>query len=130
MNEKTWYPAYVLHARAYRETSVLADLFLPEFGRITAIARGARRKGQQVPSVFQPYFIQLAGQSELRAVAALEATSQALSLQGGALFSGLYLNELLVRLLPRELAQPELFVAYAGALGALSELENFWATGR
>ena len=89
MNEKTWYPAYVLHARAYRETSVLADLFLPEFGRITAIARGARRKGQQVPSVFQPYFIQLAGQSELRAVAALEATSQALSLQGGALFSGL-----------------------------------------
>ena len=42
MNSKAWYPAYVLHARAYRETSVLADLFLPEFGRITAIARGAR----------------------------------------------------------------------------------------
>ena len=123
MNAKAWYPAYVLHARAYRETSVLADLFLPEFGRITAIARGVRRKGQQVPSVFQPYFIQLAGQGELRAVAALEATSQALSLQGGALFSGLYLNELLVRLLPRELAQPELVIAYAGALGELSELE-------
>jgi DNA repair protein RecO (recombination protein O) len=122
MNEKIWHPAYVLHARAYRETSVLADFFLPELGRVTAIARGVRRKGQQIPSAFQPYFIQLAGQGELRAVAALETTSHALALQGAALFSGLYLNELLVRLLPRELPQPELFVAYAGALGALSEL--------
>lgn len=122
--ELAWHPAYVLHARAYRETSVLVDLLLPELGRVAAIARGARRKGQSVPSVFQPYLIQLAGQGELLALAALEPTSQALTLQGGALFSGLYVNELLVRLLPKALPQPELFIAYAGTLGALSELTH------
>lgn len=123
MNAASWFPAYVLHARAYRETSVLVDFFVPDYGRVSAIARGARRKGQHMPCVFQPYFLQLAGHGELRAVAALESTAPALALQGGALFSGLYVNELLVRLLPRELPQPELFVAYAGALGALSELQ-------
>lgn len=121
MRELAWQPAYLLHARAYRETSVLAEWFLPELGRVGTVLRGARRKGQAVPAPFQPFFVQIAGGGELKQVAAHEFAGAALGLQGAALFSGLYLNELLVRLLPRELPQPELFVAYAGALGELAE---------
>ncbi|MEL0028748.1 MAG: DNA repair protein RecO C-terminal domain-containing protein, partial [Perlucidibaca sp.] len=87
------------------------------------------RKGGTVPAPFQPWFIQLAGLGELRQVAACEPAGAPLGLQGGALFSGLYLNELLVRLLPRELPQPELFVAYAGAVGELAELAPDDAAG-
>lgn len=121
MRELVWQPAYLLHARAYRETSVLAEWFLPELGRVGTVLRGARRKGQVVPSPFQPFFVQIAGGGELKQVAAHEFAGASLNLQGVALFSGLYLNELLVRLLPRELPQPELFIAYAGALGDLGE---------
>jgi len=122
LRDADWQPAYLLHARAYRETSVLAEWFLPARGRVGAILRGARRKGGVVPAPFQPWFVQFAGQGELKQVAACEPAGPGLGLQGGALFSGLYLNELLVRLLPRELPQPELFVAYAGALGELAGL--------
>lgn len=119
--DRDWQPAYLLHARPYRETSVLADFFLPARGRVAAVLRGARRKGQTMPAPFQPWFIQLAGAGDLHTVTAAEPAGMPLSLTGNALFSGLYLNELLVRLLPRDLAQGELFVAYAGALGELAE---------
>ena len=122
MRELAWQPAYLLHARAYRETSVLAEWLLPELGRVGTVLRGARSKGRIVPAPFQPYFVQLAGGGELKQIPAHEPAGPALKLVGSALFSGLYLNELLVRLLPRELPQPELFVAYAGAIGELSEL--------
>lgn len=123
MREAVWQPAYLMHARAYRETSVLAEWFLPELGRVGTILRGARRKGNTIPAPFHPFFIQLAGNGELKQVHAIEAAGPALALGGAALFSGLYLNELLVRLLPRELAQPELFIAYGGALGTLGEID-------
>ncbi len=124
MRDASWQPAYLLHARAYRETSVLADWFLPEQGRVASVLRGARRKGRSMPALFQPFFIQLNGTGDLKSVVHCEHAGDALNLRGGTLFSGLYMNELLVRLLPRELPVPELFVAYGGALGELSELDG------
>lgn len=124
MRDANWQPAYLLHARAYRESSVLADWFLPEHGRVSAVVRGARRKGRSMPALFHPFFIQLSGSGDLKTITHHEPAGEGLNLQGGTLFSGLYMNELLVRLLPRELPVPELFVAYGGALGALSELDG------
>jgi len=117
--DPAWHPAYVLHLRPYRETSVLADWFLPEAGRVRGILRGARRGGQWMPTPFQPVFIQYVGE-DLKTVVACEPAGPPLSLSGHRLFCGLYLNELLVRLAPTDLPLPELFIAYAGALGALA----------
>ena len=50
MRELAWQPAYLLHARAYRETSVLAEWLLPELGRVGTVLRGARSKGRIVPA--------------------------------------------------------------------------------
>lgn len=124
MREARWLPAYLLHSRPYRETSLLTEWFLPERGRVGAVLRGVRRRGKQPPAPFQPLFVQLLGDQELKTVSACEPAGPALRLHGGALFSGLYLNELLVRLAPRELPLPELFVAYAGALGELADLDQ------
>ena len=87
MRELAWQPAYLLHARAYRETSVLAEWLLPELGRVGTVLRGARSKGRVVPTPFQPYFVQLAGTGELKQIPAHEAAGPALNLVGPALFS-------------------------------------------
>lgn len=115
-------PAYLLHARPYRESSVLGELLVAERGRVGVVMRGAR--GKRSLPLFQPLLVQLAGQGELKTVKAVETAGSLAELGGPALFSGFYLNELLVRLLQRELPLPSLFLAYAQALAALTETSD------
>jgi DNA repair protein RecO (recombination protein O) len=119
MNTPDFEPAYLLHTRPYRESSLLAELLVAERGRVGAIMRGAR--GKPATQIFQPLLVRLAGQGELKTLKAAEPGGTLLMLAGTALFSGFYLNELLVRLLGRDLPLPALFMAYAQALGELSE---------
>lgn len=113
--------AYFLHTRPYRETSQLVELFTAEQGRLSAVLRGARRGKSSAPQLFQPLLVELAGGGELKTLRLAEAAGPALMLAGTALFSAFYLNEILVRLLPREEALPALFVAYAEVLGHLQD---------
>ncbi|WP_342244776.1 DNA repair protein RecO [Pseudomonas sp. OTU5201] len=112
-------PAFVLHSRAYRESSALVDFFTPE-GRLRAVMRGARGKAGTLARPFLPLEAEFRGRGELKNVARLEAGGIPNLLAGEALFSGLYLNELLIRLLPAEDAQPALFEHYAVTLQALA----------
>lgn len=114
---------YFLHTRPYRETSLLVEFFTAEAGRLSGVWRGAKRGKGGVPQLFQPMMLEATGQGELRNLHHVEATAPALRLVGVALFSGFYLNEILTRLLPREEAQPGLFVSYAETLGRLAEGE-------
>jgi len=121
-------PAYVLHARDYRDACLLVELFSPEQGRVSAVARGARRsrKGFSQSAIlqpFQPLWIATGGRGELKSLRSVEGRDPAIPLRGKALFSGLYLNELLCRLLHREDAYPDLFVDYEAALRALASTE-------
>lgn len=113
--------AYLLHSRPYRETSLLADVFTAEAGRIAGIWRGGRRSRQATPQLFQPLLADIQGSGELRRLRQVEPAGPALMLSGAALFSGFYLNELLSRLLPRDETQAALFVCYAQVLGELAE---------
>lgn len=112
--------AYLLHARPYRETSLLLDVFTAEDGRCGAVMRAGRRARSQ-PQLFQPLLASLQGAGELRSVRVLEPAGPRLVLTGKALFSGFYLNELLSRLLPRDDVPPGLFVGYATTLGQLAD---------
>ena len=111
---------YVLHSRPYRESSALVDVFTQRHGHVAAIARGVRGAGKRVRTV-QP-FVTLAltwdGAGELRNLRTWES-ERALWLVGDALTSGMYLNELLMRLLPREDPHSVLFDAYHDALPQL-----------
>lgn len=113
--------AYLLHVRPYRETSVLVDVFTAEAGRFAAVWRGGRKARQSLPQLFQPLMVDAQGTAELKTLRAVESAGPAQQLAGPALFSGFYLNELLVRLLPRDEVQGALFVRYAQVLGELAE---------
>lgn len=112
-------PAYVLHNRAYRETSALVDFLTPQ-GRVRAVMRRARGKGGSLARPFVPLEVELRGRGELKNVGRLDSVGVAAWLHGDALFSGLYLNELLIRLLPAEDPHPVLFDHYAATLQALA----------
>jgi DNA repair protein RecO (recombination protein O) len=117
-------PAFVLHARDYRDTSLLIDFLTPEHGRIHAIAKGARsvRRGVSQRAILQPLqplWIECGGRGELKSLHAVEVRAPLFGLRGHALFSALYLNELLCRLLHRDDPHPQLFDDYAVALEQL-----------
>ena len=113
-------PAYVLHSRAYRESSALVDFLTPQ-GRLRAVLRGARGKAGTLARPFVPLEVEFRGRGELKNVARLEAAGIANLLGGEALFSGLYLNELLIRLLPAEDPHPIVFEHYAMTVLALAQ---------
>ncbi|WP_449431420.1 DNA repair protein RecO [Pseudomonas putida] len=119
MEQPVGQPAYVLHSRAYKETSALVDFFTPQ-GRMRAVLRRARGKGGSLVRPFVPLEVELRGRGELKNVGRLDADGIATWLHGDALFSGLYLNELLMRLLPAEAPHPGLFEHYAMTLQALA----------
>ncbi|MDG9925237.1 MULTISPECIES: DNA repair protein RecO [unclassified Pseudomonas] len=112
-------PAFVLHSRPYKETSALVDFLTPQ-GRLRAVLRGARGKAGSLARPFAPLELELRGRGELKNVGRLEASGIAHWLQGQTLYSGMYLNELLLRLLPAEDPHPALFEHYALTLHALA----------
>ena len=113
-------PAYVLHSRAYRESSALVDFLTPQ-GRLRAVMRGARGKAGSLARPFVPLEVEFRGRGELKSVSRLEAAGIPNLLHGEALFSGLYLNELLIRLLPEQDPHPATFEHYAMTVLALAQ---------
>jgi len=112
--------AYVLHSRPYRENSALVDFITPQ-GRLRAVLRSARGKAGSLARPFVPLDVEFRGRGELKNVGRMESAGIAAWLEGDALFSGLYLNELLIRLLPAEDPHPGVFQHYAATLAALAE---------
>lgn len=96
--------AYVLHTRAYRETSLLVDLITAEFGRVSLVARGAKRGKAKVSSLLQPFIplqVSWYGNGELFTLKEVEVSGPSYRLLGKTAICGLYLNELLMRILPK-----------------------------
>jgi DNA repair protein RecO (recombination protein O) len=119
MSTPTGQLAYVLHSRAYRESSALVDFLTPQ-GRLRAVLRSARGKAGTLARPFVPLDVEFRGRGELKNVGRMESAGLSTWLVGDALFSGLYLNELLIRLLPAEDPHPAVFDHYAATLLALS----------
>lgn len=122
-------PTWVLHTRPYRDTSLLVELFSERVGRISAVARGARssrRGGSAQFSLLQPFTPLLCswtGKRDLKTLAGCEGNGARIPLQGERLFSGLYVNELLARLLLHDDPYPELFQYYRDILQQLAKGE-------
>jgi DNA repair protein RecO (recombination protein O) len=115
-------PAYVLHSYPYRETSLLVDVFTRQHGRLTFIARGARRPRSVLRGnllSFQPLLLSWSGQGEVRNLHRVEWRGGLPLPAGDSLLCGFYLNELLLKLLPREDAHELLFDHYEEALRRL-----------
>lgn len=114
--------AFVLHTYPFRETSMLVEAFSRDHGRVALVARGARRPASSFRGLllsFQPLLLSWYGKSELRTLHRAEWQGGQPRLQGMALICGLYLNELLMRLLPRDDAHPQLYSNYRETLVAM-----------
>tara|TARA_B100001093_G_scaffold489410_1_gene527548 strand:+ start:140 stop:880 length:741 start_codon:yes stop_codon:yes gene_type:complete len=119
-------PAWVLFRQSYGDSGMLVEFFSVELGRCGAVVRGVhrRKRGGSLASLLQPFhplLIIFAGRSELKTLRSAEAPRPGYLLRGDALMSGLYLNELLVRSLPRMDVSRSLFLAYGQAIESLYE---------
>jgi DNA repair protein RecO (recombination protein O) len=124
--------AYVLHRYDWSESSLILDLFTREQGRIAAAAKGAKRPFSQLRSILLPFqrlHVSL-GRSpgeeapEVHTLRGAEWAGGHPMLGGAALFSGFYLNELLMKLLARHDPHPALFDAYAATVAALGDADD------
>jgi DNA repair protein RecO (recombination protein O) len=127
MHNTAFHRCWLLHARAYRDSSLLLDLFSEEEGRISAVARGVRTSAKGSSSgkrallqPFLPLSVALSGRGELRTLGPIEALGAGLIIQGERLLSALYVNELLVRLLPHHEKEAVVFQEYGTLLYALA----------
>lgn len=125
--------AYVLHQYDWSESSLIIDLFTREQGRIAVAAKGAKRPFSQMRAVLLPFqriqvtVGRLAGEegaSEVQNLRAAEWGGGAPMLTGAALFSGFYLNELLMKLLARHDPHAALFDVYAQTLAVLANADE------
>lgn len=116
--------AYILHGRDYQESSLIIELFTRKHGRLSAIAKGVRRPKSKSRAWLQPFvpiLVSCAGRGELLALKESESTAPPHFLQGQALISGFYLNELLMRLMSRFDPHPEFFQIYHETLSLLEK---------
>jgi DNA repair protein RecO (recombination protein O) len=101
----------------------LVDLFTLELGKIRAVVKGVRASKSDKKSslqAFQPLLLSISGRHELKNLSQLETTAPMLPLAGKCLFSAMYINELLNRLLAAEIPHPELYIRYQECLGLLA----------
>jgi DNA repair protein RecO (recombination protein O) len=116
-------PAYVLHTYAYRETSLIVEALTTDHGRVALVARGAKRPRSELRGLlqaFQPLLLSWSGHNELKTLHRAEWRGGLPLLGGAALLCGFYLNELLLKLLPREDPHSGLYATYEAALRDLA----------
>lgn len=112
-------PGFILHQRAYRETSLILEVFSPGFGRTSLVARGAKRGKASQAALLQPARkLNLAWtiRSEMGTLISAEPDGPGMNMAGRTLFCCFYLNELLMRMLHRHESHPELFYRYEQTL--------------
>ena len=113
----------MLHASAWRETSLIVQIFSRDHGNVAMVAKGAKRPYsalRPVLAAFQPLIVSWTGAGEVKTLTRADLAGIR-PLAGRSLMSAWYMNELLLRLLPREDPHPVLYDAYDAALQALGE---------
>lgn len=116
-------PCWVLHARPWRDTSLLVEVLARDHGRVGLVARGVRgprARFRGLLQLAQPLLLSWGGRGELKTLSGCEADGPAVPLRGDALLSLWYMNELSLRLLQREDPHPALFATYTEAIHGLS----------
>lgn len=119
--------AMVLHGRPYRETSLLVDVFTREHGRLRLLSKGARRGRHPLSHVLRPFNrvgLAWSGKGELPVLTGVEPMDDTIALQGGALYCGFYLNELVLYLLPLQDAHGGVYQLYLETLQRLQRGEE------
>lgn len=114
---------FVLHHYDWSESSLILDVFTRQYGRVTLVAKGAKKPSSNFRPVLLPLqrlSLAFTGDAEIRTLRSAEWVGGYPMPTGTALMAGFYLNELLVRLIAREDPYPQLFDAYSSAVHLLA----------
>lgn len=120
-------PAYLLHHRPWRDSSRVVELHVREHGRVSLFAKGARRANHAWAPVLQPFLpllVSWSGPGDGGTLTGAELDGAPVALPPARLMSGFYLNELQLKLLPRQDPHPEIYEAYAAALAGLRDADG------
>ncbi|MGP9800312.1 DNA repair protein RecO [Rheinheimera sp. NSM] len=123
MHAELW-PGFILHSRQLGEDKLILQLLLPELGRLSAVVRKRQGKQRLALQPFQQFSLQLTGRNELKTVKSIDEAAPAFMFSGKVLYSGIYLNELVCRLWPDNLAAEQLFAVYLHSLQQLSLVQQ------
>lgn len=120
-------PAFILHQYDWSESSLILEVFTRHYGRVALVAKGAKKPTSNFRPVLLPlqplrltYTIAGEGHGEIHALKGAEWVGGHIMPSGDALLSGMYLNELLMRLTAREDTFAPLFDTYAGVVRVLA----------
>ena len=121
-------PAFILHQRVFRESSFLLDIFSRDHGRISLVAKGVRKQKRSqagLLQIYQPLLLSWQGRRDLQTLTAFEPNGPAYLLRAESALCGLYINELMMKLLPVGESESDLYIDYQKALFGLQEaLQN------
>jgi len=119
--------AYILHKRAFRDTSQILEVFSRDHGRLSLMSRGSRSAKSRQGALLQlhrPLLIGWSGRGEMPLLNAVEAAElKAPRLVGKSLLSAMYIDELISYLLHKHDVNEELFQLYHDSLYALQQAE-------
>ena len=120
-------PAFVLHSYDWSESSLILEVFCRQQGRVALVAKGAKKPSSNFRPVRLPlqhllvtYTLTGDGSADIHTLKGAEWVGGHVMPTGDALLSGMYLNELLLRLLARADPHAALFDAYAGVVRVLA----------
>ena len=117
MSPNRWEECFLLHQRSYGETSIIAEVFTRNLGKMSVIARGAKKPKSKFFGYLVPFSrlkITFSGRSELKTLTNIDRdlslTNTYLSRKS---YSLLYINELMIKLLPKDAEHKPLFDLYS-----------------
>lgn len=111
-------PAYILHRRNWRNSSLILELFTLEYGCLSVMVKGAKQS--KSAALYQPFYnlvISWSGRSELKTLVSIDGLPA--PIESNHYLSLLYINELLTAFLPKQEANPEIFYLYRNLLNSV-----------
>ena len=119
---------FVLHSKPFKDTSAIVELLSQDYGRVSVIYKGVRSSKNTAKSrvlqPFQPLLASWYGKRELKSGKQVEQAGASNLLIGKRLYSGIYLNEVLMRMLHRDAPAEGVFEHYQYCLSELQVTDD------
>lgn len=116
--------AFILHSKPFKDNQLIVDLLTEQSGKVSAVVYTGKTQKSNKKGLLQPFLplqVVLKGRGQLKNLSRVEASSRSYPLVGNYVFSGFYINELIVRLLGEHIECPALFSQYKKSIQSLAQ---------
>ncbi len=116
--------AYCMHARRYRESSRIIEMLTPEHGLVSCLWRSSNKKNSSVDLLFTPLLVSWSGRGDLFTLTHVESITAKQVTSPEVSIVGMYLNELILKLVPKSSPSVEIFDLYRNVIHLLGKGDN------